>query len=33
VIEFLGEFHFTHSDIAYLAGQRGNDSQPLIDPD
>src|SRR5262245_46082753 len=30
-IDFLREFHFTKSDITYLAAQRGNDGQPLFD--
>jgi nicotinate phosphoribosyltransferase len=31
VIEFLNNFHFSESDIAYLAKMEGNDSRPLFD--
>lgn len=31
VIDFLRSFHFTDTEIAYLATQRGNDSKPLFD--
>src|SRR5213596_865865 len=31
VIDFLRSFHFTETEIAYLASQRGNDGKPLFD--
>jgi nicotinate phosphoribosyltransferase len=31
VIDFLQSFHFTETEIAYLAAQRGNDGKPLFD--
>ncbi len=31
VIDFLRNFHFTETEIAYLAAQRGNDGKPLFD--
>lgn len=31
-IDFLREFHFTETEIAYLAAQSGNDGRPLFDP-
>ena len=31
VIDFLRRFHFTETEIAYLAAQRGNDGKPLFD--
>src|SRR3954471_2648478 len=31
VIEYLRNFHFTESDLAYLADLKGNDDQPLFD--
>ena len=30
-IDFLSTFHFTETEIAYLASQRGNDGKPLFD--
>jgi nicotinate phosphoribosyltransferase len=30
-IDFLRTFHFTETEIAYLASQRGNDGKPLFD--
>src|SRR5437867_1082005 len=30
-IDFLRMFHFTETEIAYLASQRGNDGKPLFD--
>jgi nicotinate phosphoribosyltransferase len=30
-VEFLCRFHFTETEIAYLASQRGNDGKPLFD--
>jgi nicotinate phosphoribosyltransferase len=30
-IDFLREFHFTETEIGYLASQRGNDGKPLFD--
>jgi nicotinate phosphoribosyltransferase len=30
-IDFLRAFHFTDTEVAYLASQRGNDGQPLFD--
>ena len=30
-VEFLCRFHFTETEIAYLASQRGNDGRPLFD--
>ena len=30
-IDFLRTFHFTETEIAYIASQRGNDGQPLFD--
>src|SRR5438094_774114 len=31
LIDFLRSFHFTETEVAYLAAQRGNDGQPLFD--
>src|SRR5437868_7726589 len=31
VIDFLRSFHFTETEVAYLASQRGNDGKPLFD--
>ena len=31
VIDFLRNFHFTATEVAYLAAQRGNDGKPLFD--
>ena len=31
VIDFLRNFHFTETELAYLAAQRGNDGKPLFD--
>ena len=31
VIDFLRNFHFTETEVAYLAAQRGNDGKPLFD--
>jgi nicotinate phosphoribosyltransferase len=31
VIDFLHSFHFTETEVAYLAAQRGNDGKPLFD--
>src|SRR5262245_12788837 len=32
-IDFLRGFHFTDTEVAYLASQRGNDGKPLFDTD
>src|SRR5881296_2910109 len=32
VIEYLRDFHFTESDLAFLATILGRDQQPLFDP-
>jgi nicotinate phosphoribosyltransferase len=32
-IDFLRSFHFTETEVAYLATQRGNDRKPLFDSD
>ena len=32
VIEYIRNFQFTESDLAYLAGLKGNDDKPLFDP-
>ncbi|HEY6227406.1 MAG TPA: nicotinate phosphoribosyltransferase, partial [Verrucomicrobiae bacterium] len=32
VIEYIRNFHFTESDLAYLATLKGNDDKPLFDP-
>lgn len=33
VVELLHEFSFDDDDVAYLAGLRGDDARPLLDPD
>jgi nicotinate phosphoribosyltransferase len=32
-VEYLENLHFDDADLAYLAGLRGNDDQPLFDPE
>src|ERR1044072_7984553 len=32
VIEYIRNFHFSESDLDYLAALKGNDSKPLFDP-